>query len=180
MKDDEALIIQRVIAALLNQGSDFGVLKKKFVKPCNLRKHLQVGKVLCLEIFLGWFGTAAAATKTLPQFTVTRIAANHVNRVSLEKILQGEAALLGSKIFRWLGRYLQKGILRGSRNVVLDLGDQRRNEIESLVDVGKFVEQLDHAEIIFEGMQANPGQTIFARDQVFVKRLMLVPENDDA
>jgi len=29
-------------------------------------------------------------------------------------------------------------------------------------------------------MQANPAQTIFARDQVFVKRLMLVPENDDA
>jgi hypothetical protein len=29
-------------------------------------------------------------------------------------------------------------------------------------------------------MQANPGQTIFAGDQVFVKRLMLVPENDDA
>ena len=103
-----------------------------------------------------------------------------MNRVSLEKVLQSEAALFGSKIFRWLGSHLQKRIVRGSGYVILNLADQRRNQVESLVDVGKFVEQLDHAVIIFEGMQANPGQTVFARDQVFVERLMLVPEDDDA
>src|SRR2546422_11553707 len=180
MNDDKALIVQRVVPAFLDQRGDFRVQKKEFVKPGDLREHLQVGEVLRLKIFLGPFGSITAATKTLPELAVTRIADNHGKRIGLEKILQSEAALFRSKIFRWLGRYLQKRIVRGSRNVVLDLGDQRRNQVESLMYVGKFVQQLDHAVIIFEGMQANPGQTVFARDQVFVKRLMLMPEDDDA
>src|SRR5207249_5829837 len=139
--------------AFLDQGGDFGILKREFVEPRNLRKHLQVGEVLRLEIFLGSFGCIATATKTLPELAVTRIAAYHVNRIGLEKILQSEAALFGSKIFRRLGGHLQKGIVRGSGYVVLDLGNQRRNQIEGLVDIGKFVQQLDHAVIIFEGMQ---------------------------
>src|ERR1700682_5853023 len=134
MKDNEPLIVQRIVPAFLDQGSDLRVVKKKFVEPGNLREQLQVGEILWLEIFLGSFGSIAAATKALPELAVTRIAANHVNRIGLEKILQCEATLLGSKIFRGLGGHLQKRIVRGSGYVVLDLGDQRRNEIESLVN----------------------------------------------
>src|SRR5258705_13983104 len=103
MKDDKALIVQRVVPAFLDQRGDFRVLKKEFVKPGNLRKHLQIGKVLRLEIFLGWLRTIAAATKTLPELPVARVAANHMNWIGLEKILQSESTLFGSKIFRWLG-----------------------------------------------------------------------------
>src|SRR5436190_12040221 len=130
MKDDKALIVQRVVPAFLDQGGDFRILKKEFVEPGNLRKHLQIGKVLRLEIFLGWFRTIPAATKTLPEFAVAWIAANHVNRIGLEKILQSESTLFGSKIFRWLRRHLQKGILRGSRYVVMDLRIRRGMEME--------------------------------------------------
>src|SRR5436309_3201388 len=104
MNDDEPLIIQRVVPAFLDEGGNVLVLQKEFVKPGNLRKYLQIGEVLRLEIFLGSFGSIAAATKALPELAITVVAANHVN----------------------------------------------------------------------------PGQAVFARDQVFVKRLMLVPEDDDA
>jgi hypothetical protein len=48
------------------------------------------------------------------------------------------------------------------------------------VDVGKLVQQLDHTVIVFESVQANPGQTVFRGNEVFIKGLMLVPEDDDA
>src|SRR6478672_10377830 len=101
--NDKPLIVARVISAFLNQGCNFWILQKKFVEPGNLRKYLQVGEVLRLKIFVGLIGIIAALAQALPKFTITGVAANHVNRVGLEKILQGEATLFGSKIFRWLG-----------------------------------------------------------------------------
>ncbi len=70
--------------------------------------------------------------------------------------------------------------MRRSGHVVLDLRDQRRNEVESLVNVGKLIQQFDHPVVVFEGVQPNPGKTVLTRNQIFVERLMLMPENDDA
>ena len=111
---------------------------------------------------------------------VARIAANHVHRVRLKQILQGEAAFVGREIFCRLGCDLEERIVGRSGNVVLDLRDQRRNKVEGLVYVGELVQQFDHSIVVFEGVQPNPGKTVFARDQIFVERLMLMPENDYA
>ena len=111
---------------------------------------------------------------------VAGIAANHVHRIRLKQILQREHAVRRRQIFRRRGRNFQKRVVRRARHVVLNLRDQRRNKVEGLVNVGKLIQQFDHAVIIFESMQPHPGQTILPRDQVFVKRLMLVPQNDDA
>ena len=48
------------------------------------------------------------------------------------------------------------------------------------MDVGKLVQQFDHAVVVLERVQARPRQTIFARDQILVERLVLVPKQDDA
>ena len=103
-----------------------------------------------------------------------------MRRIGLEKILQRETPLPGSKIVRRFRRHVQKRIPRGPAHVVLNLGDQRRNKIEGLMDVGKLVQQFDHSVVVFERMQAHPGQAVLAGDQILVKRLVLMPENHDA
>ena len=45
----------------------------------------------------------------LPEFAVSRITPDHVHRVGLEKVLQGEVALGESEIFRRLGGDIKKG-----------------------------------------------------------------------
>ena len=70
--------------------------------------------------------------------------------------------------------------MRCSTNVILNLRYQRWDEVESLVNIGKLIQQFHHAVVIFQRMQTNPGKTIFTRNQIFIKRLMLVPKDNDA
>ena len=72
----------------------------------------------------------------------------------------------------------EKRILRRSRNVILNLRDQRGHQIEVLVNIGKLVQQLHHPVIILERVQPRPRQTVFARHQILVKRLVLMPEKN--
>jgi hypothetical protein len=67
----------------------------------------------------------------------------------------------------------------GATLVVLNLRDQRRDKVKSLVDVGELVQQFDHSVVVFQGVHPYPGKTVLTRDQVFIKRLMLVPEDND-
>jgi FMN phosphatase YigB (HAD superfamily) len=42
----------------------------------------------------------------------------------------------------------------------------------------ELVQQLHHPVVVFQGMEARPGQAILPRHQVFVERLVLVPQDD--
>ena len=85
---------------------------------------MQIGEVLRLKILFGPFGGIARSAETLPKRMVAWIAADHVHRIRLKQILQGEAAFVGSEIFCRLGRDREEGIVGRSGNVVLDLRDQ--------------------------------------------------------
>ena len=100
--------------------------------------------------------------------------------IRLKQVLQREPALFRRQILGRLRSHLQKRILRGARNIILNLRDQRWHQVEGLMDVGKLVQQFHHAVIVFQRMQAHPRQAIFACDQILVKGLVLVPKNDDA
>ena len=166
--------------SLLDQIGDAGFFQEKLIEPSDLGEHLQVGKVLRLKIFFGALRRLARIAEALPKFVIARIAADHVHGICLKKILQRKAPLVRSKVLGRFGSNVEEGIMRGSSDVVLNLSDQARNQIKILVDVRKLVQQLDHPVIILKRMQANPRQAVFASDQVFVERLMLVPKNDDA
>ena len=45
-RHDEALIFERVIASFLNEPRDVRITQKEFIEPGDLRKYLQIGKVL--------------------------------------------------------------------------------------------------------------------------------------
>ena len=179
-RDHQLLIVERIAAALGDQRCDVLLFEKKFIEPCNLRQDLQVGEILRLKISLGALGMVTVLAKPLEQLAVTRIAPDHILRIGLKEILQGEAPLIERQIFRRLRSHPQKRILRRPVGIVLNLHHQRRHKIEILVDVGKLVQQFDHAVVVLEGVQTGPGQTIFAGDQILVERLVLVPQKNDA
>ena len=156
------------------------LFQKEFVEPGNLRQHLQIGKILRLKIPLRPFRMIAMLAKPLPQFAIPRIAPNHILRIRLKQILQRKAPLLQRQIFRRLGRHSQKRILRRPVNIILNLHHQRRHQVEVLMNIGKFVQQLHHPVVVLERVQPRPRQTIFARDQILIKRLVLMPKKNDA
>ena len=116
---------------------------------------------------------------TLPQLLIARVAADHVHRVGLEKILQRKTASTFTELGRRLGHHLEKRVAGGAGGVVLHLDDQRRHEVEVLVDVGELVQQLDHPVVVLEGMHAHPGQPVVPGDEVLVIRLVHVPEENE-
>ena len=95
--------------------------------------------------------------KTLPQLAVARVTPNQVGEIRLKKILQGKLALGKRQLFSGLRGHAQKRILCRSGNVILDLHHQGRHDIEVLMNIRKFVQQFDHAVIIFESVQSDPG-----------------------
>src|ERR1700690_503735 len=129
----EVLVFQRVIASFLNEPRDVGVVQKKFVEPGDLRKDLQVGKVLGGEIYLSAFRCTARVAKVVPQLPVPGISPDQICRIGLEEILQGKPTLVRSEIPGGFGGNLEKRVSRHAGHVVLDLRDQRRDEIESLM-----------------------------------------------
>ena len=62
----EALVVKRVIASFSNQSCNVRIVQKEFIEPGDLRKHLQVGKVLDREKLVGALRCAAGAAKPLP------------------------------------------------------------------------------------------------------------------
>ncbi len=156
------------------------LFQKKLVEPRNLRQHLQIGKILRLKIPLRPLRMVPMLPKPFPQLAVPRIPPNHVQRIRLKQILQREPPLVQRQILRRLGRDAQERILRRPRHVILNLHHQRRHQIKVLVNVGKFIQQLHHAVVIFERVQPRPRQTVLSRNQILIKRLVLVPQKNDA
>jgi hypothetical protein len=102
-----------------------------------------------------------------------------VNGIRLEQILKRESAFLGAQIASWFRSNREERIARGAAFVVLNLRDERRNQIKGLMDVRELIEQFHHSVVVFEGVQTYPGETVLSGDQIFVERLMLVPKQND-
>src|SRR5919108_6647487 len=115
------------------------------------------------------FWNLSRAAIALPEFLVSGIPSDEVNRIGLEEVAQSVAPFLLVQLGYWFRRQYQKRITRVPRGIFLDLRDQRRNQIEGLVNCGKFLGQPDHAVVILEGMHADPWQAVFAADQVLIE-----------
>ena len=83
-------------------------------------------------------------------------------RICLKQISKTKAALGAGEVRSGFRSNPQKRVMRGAGDVILNLGDERGDEVKRLVDVGKLVQQFDHAVIVFECVETHPGQAIFA------------------
>ena len=82
--NDECLVFQRVPLPFFDQCRNFGIFEKEFIKPGDLREHLEVREVLRLKILIRPLRRIARASKALPQRLITRIPADHMYRIRLK------------------------------------------------------------------------------------------------
>src|SRR5271154_209925 len=100
----ESLVLKCIAPAFANQFRNVLLRQKVFVKPSNLREHLQVGEVLRLKIFLRSLGRVSRRVKFLKQLAVSRITPNDIHRIRLKQILQRKPTLLLREVFGGLAR----------------------------------------------------------------------------
>jgi hypothetical protein len=98
--------------------------------------------------------------------------------MSLKKVGQRKVPLIQGEIFGTLGRDLPEWVLKNSGIVIFELCHQRRHNIEILVHLGKFFQQLHHSVIVLERVQTHPWKAIFTAYQVLVKGLVHMPEEE--
>ncbi len=100
--------------------------------------------------------------------------------MGVEEVLDAEAAFLLRQPVRRFQPDLQMpvaGLLARER---LELHEHRRHQVEGDADVRELAQQRDHAPVVLEGMQPDPGQYVLARRQVLIQRLVHVPQQRDA
>src|SRR5215467_4739789 len=68
--------------------------------------------------------------------------------------------------------------MEGSAGVFFELKAQRRHHVEGGVKLGKILEDLHHAPVVLQGVQAGPRKHVATRFRVAVLRLVHVPEQD--
>src|SRR5205814_7621729 len=86
----------------------------------------------------------------------------------------------GSKLCCRFGSNFVKRVLGGAVYIILNLSDERRDQIEVLVNIRELIEQLDHPKVVFQGMHSDTRQAVFPRYQVSIKGLMHVPQENEA
>src|SRR6266480_4844518 len=62
--------------------------------------------------------------------------------------------------------------------VLLQLHAEGRHDVEGGMEVGISAEHVDHSPVIFQGVQARPGEDIASAFRVAVLRLMHVPQDN--
>src|SRR5215470_2631804 len=83
--DDKLLVCLRVIASFFDQLADVRIVQPEFIKPDNLREHLEVSNVIVIKETRSASAVSGETLESFPQFAVARIPANHVLHISLEE-----------------------------------------------------------------------------------------------
>jgi hypothetical protein len=98
--------------------------------------------------------------------------------VGLEGAAEDFAILLHAQIGCGTKSEIEPGFMKSAAGVLLELANQRGNQVEGNVNTWKFPEQLHHSPIVFQRVQARPWQHESAGNRIAVFRLMHVPDQD--
>src|SRR5580765_7226531 len=99
--------------------------------------------------------------------------------IGLKQICKREQHVLLSELAGWLCYQISPGVFRLLGYIVLYLHYQRRHQIEILMDTRELIQKLHHAVVILERMHPDPGKSVFTCNQVLVKGLVHVPEENE-
>ena len=165
------------IGALFGEGGDDGVVSEVLlVHPGELGEELEVAPVAKAHAHRGF---ATRGNDVLVELHETRPARHHQLLIQLESAEENFRLLLFGQ-FRG-GRHgsVEPDLVELRGGVFLELAAEGGNEIEGGTDAGKLLEKFDHAEIVFEGVEAGPGEQIATGRRVAVLGLVHVPEDDE-
>ncbi len=97
----------------------------------------------------------------------------------MKKVLEDERDVGVGELGGRLEAQIEEPVVGAVLGECLELDQQRRHEIERDADVRELPEQRHHAVIVLEGMEPDPRQDVLVGDEVFVERLVHVPEDGD-
>jgi hypothetical protein len=150
-------------ASLLNQLLRPSIL----IHPGQGPPHLDIAKILF-----------AVSERIAPfvKFEVSGIRLQHGCHRNGKEPLSNHRALGMAQVRGRLECKIQHFVPCLIARILLQLQHQRRNEVERLMNLRKFARKRGHSKVILRGMQVSPGHHISISNDIFVERLMHVPQ----
>ena len=166
-----ALVVLAEAASLGEQAAHAIVdIQVERIDPRQLVPDLQIAQVV----------DRVRRGPTREQLRVAWVDVDHPLPLRVEEVRPHELDLVSRQIGRRLHAQLERPIARAVLGERFQLHEERRHQVERDLDRRELAQDRRHAEIIFEGMQADPRQDVLAGDQVLVERLVHVPQQGDA
>jgi len=171
------LVLFGKVGALSGERVDDGIAGEIFlVHPGELGEELEVAPIAEAHADGGLVSGRGDVVKN---FHETRPAGHHAFLVDLEGAEEDFRFLLGREGGGGGHGGFEPDLAEFSGSVLFELEAEGGNDIEGGVDGGKLFEELDHAVVILEGVEARPGEDEAASGGVAVLGLVHVPENDE-
>ena len=167
LEEDPLVLLVEVPVFALELGEAPVVLDPDGIAPRQVEPHLEVADI---------GGRVLRVGRARGQLQVSRRLLDAQCPRRLTHPAKDEVALLGREITRSALAQVEEEIDRLLLAVVLDLGQQRWNEVEGRPHVGVAVEQRRHLVIVLGRAQPHPRQEVSAREVVLVVRLVHVPD----
>ena len=167
LEEDPLVLLVEVPVFALELGEAPVVLDPDGIAPRQVEPHLEVADI---------GGRVLRVGRTRGQLQVSRRLLDAQCPRRLTHPAEDEVALFGREITRSALAQVEEEIDRLLLAVVLDLGQQRWNEVEGRPHVGVAVEQRRHLVIVLGRAQPHPRQEVSAREVVLVVRLVHVPD----
>ena len=97
----------------------------------------------------------------------------------MEKLGEDDLALVWRQLGGGFQAQLEMPVMRPFFGERLELNEHRRHQIERQADAGELAHERGHAVVVLQRVQTHPRQDVLAGGEVFVIRLVHVPEDCD-
>ncbi|MNX90604.1 hypothetical protein D3C86_1226610 [compost metagenome] len=157
--DEQLAIRLREIPTSLDQGPEVGIaLQPHGVEPAQVEPDREVEKLLRLEARGGLFGghMRHQVVALGGELVVARVGLELIIPVQVEEALEKISLVVRRHPVNGLEGQLQRAVDGSVVAVVAKLLQERRDEVEGLADLGVLPQDLDHVEVILDGMESNP------------------------
>jgi hypothetical protein len=147
------------------------VIEIERIDPRELVPHLEIQKILSR--------IPAACIPLLQQLGITRVQIDHPPAWRVKKFREhGRAIMLGQHLRRFQAQ-LEVPVACPSFRKRLELNEERGDEVEGQLHLRKLAHQRNHSVVVLQPVHAYPRQYVLAGCEIFIVRLVHVPENGD-
>ena len=176
--DDRFLVLLREVTSFSDQlRKDCFSLDRFRPDPGQVEPHLQIGQLAVGEELRQLRVTARPGLLLfLHQLEVSRILPDPADLARFGHPARDECALITAEVADRTPGKIEIDIGEPAADVAVDLVQQRRDQVEGLVDQGKSVEHGRHLVVVLGASQAHPGKQEGAGQVVAIVGLVHVPD----
>ena len=181
---EDPLVVFGEIALLRDQGPHSPVLLQvDRIDPRKLVPDLKVAQVVAREPRRGRAavrGRGQRSAAEREQLGVPWVHLNHALVLRVEEILEDEIDIAVGEVGGRPEAQLEVPVARAIGRERLELHEHRGYQVEGHLHLRELAHQRGHAVVILQRVEPHPRKDVLPRDEVFVERLMHVPQDGDA